>query len=490
MPIDPRVIPDMLHWYEGMLLMPEHFQSANRRQEALGGYLAQACAPYPWGVRTIETELRDGILIVRKLEAVLPDGLVVRHFEEDPETLPLEIDLKRQKPNLEPQKKLAVHLVVPAWSDQMIAQEGPDAGALARYRSVRGARLERDDDPGLNEPAQEAMRERPWLRPILRLYVTDGPLVRPPGKYVSMPIARVYLNAESTIVADRYEPPRLTIAGARELMACARDVAAELRGKARLLNDRLQRDGGLPDRQASEAAPTIEMQLRLIARRFQALQHNVENLQALVRTVPRLEALTKDAQTHPLPLYYALCDIVGDMALLGGELNLPEIPAYTHADPLAAFDFLERHIFCMAASLNQKFRVLAFERVTPGRFELAFKAQDLPDRFVLGAVRGKGTPASPVKEWMTKSMIATDEQRLDLKLRRVGGAPRQPIDRDETLDLVAPAMTSLFRVEADPDTIDPAGGTLVVEHSSGEPPIALLLYLPRDVGEPAAVPAP
>lgn len=491
MPTDAPTIPDMLYWYEGMLLMPEHFQSANRRQEALGGYLAQACAPYPWGVRTLETDLQDGILTVRKLEAVMPDGLVVRYSEQDSESPPLQIDLKRHKPPLEPQKKRAVHLVIPAWSDQMVAQEGAEAAVLGRYRSVRGAQLGRDDpDPGLNEPAIEAMHERPWLRPILKLYTTEGPLTRPPAKYVSIPLARVFVNAESAIVADRYEPPRLAIAGAGELLACARDVANELRGKARLLNERLQRDNALlPDQQESDKARTFEAQVRLLTRSFQRLQQNVENLQALVRTVPRLEALAKDAFTHPLTLYLALCDIVGDMALLGGELNLPEIPPYAHADALAAFDFLQRHILTMAESLNQRFRVFAFERVTPGRFELVFKARDLPEHFVLGAVRGKGAPASPVKDWMTKAIIITDEQRLDAKMRRVGGAVRQPIERDETLDLVAPSMTSLFRVERSVDAIDPNGTTLVVEKNSGEPPVAILLYVPRELAFAMAQPS-
>ena len=333
------------------------------------------------------------------------------------------------------------------------------------------------------------MHERPWLRPILRLYTTEGPLTRPPAKYVSIPLVRVFVNAKSAIVADRYEPPRLAIAGARELQACARDVANELRGKARLLNERLQRENALPDQQESDKARTFEAQVRLLTRSFQKLRENVENLQALVRTVPRLEALAKDACTHPLTLYLALCDIVGDMALLGGELKLPEIPPYAHADALAAFDFLQRHILTMAESLNQRFRVFAFERVTPGRFELAFKAQDLPAHFVLGAVRGQGAPASPVKDWMTKAMITTDEQRPDAKMRRVGGAVRHPIERDETLDLVAPSMTSLFRVETSVDAIDPDGTALVVEKNSGEPPIAILLYLPRELAPAIALPS-
>ena len=33
MAIDPTLIPDTIHWYEGMLLLPEHFRAAGRRPD-------------------------------------------------------------------------------------------------------------------------------------------------------------------------------------------------------------------------------------------------------------------------------------------------------------------------------------------------------------------------------------------------------------------------------------------------------------------------
>lgn len=482
MSIDARAIPDMIQWYEGMLLMPEHFQSANRRQEMLGGYLAQACAAYPWGVRSLEVELRDGVLTVRRIEAVLPDGLIVHHRHDARESVPLEINLKRHAPAPVPQQKLAVHLIVPAWSDQLIAQEGAEAGALARYHSVRGARLGRDDpDPALHTPAMDRVHERPWLRPILRLYVTEGPLAPPPGKYVSLPLARLYVDAASEYRLDRYEPPRITAAGAEEIRRCVGDVAGELRAKAQLLDDRLRRENALPSRGESDGVTSSEMLIRLLTRRFAALKQNVENLQSLVRTVPRLEALARDACTHPFPLYLALCDVVGDMAVLGGELNLPDLPVYRHEDALAAFDLLKAHITSAAQSLGQRYTAHMFERVTPGRFELAIDVAALPTKFVIGAMRSHGAPASPIREWVSRAKIVTEDQRRDAKRHRTAGAARHAIERDDSLDLAAPALTCLFRVEASADTIDADGTLLVVENNSGEPPSAVLLYLPREI---------
>jgi hypothetical protein len=50
-------------------------------------------------------------------------------------------------------------------------------------------------------------------------------------------------------------------------------------------------------------------------------------------------------------------------------------------------------------------------------------------------------------------------------------------------------MTSLFRVEKSADAIDPNGTTLVVEKNSGEPPVAVLLYVPRELASAMAPPS-
>ena len=85
-------IPAAINWHEGMLLTPQHFQQFAARQEDLVAYAAHAAAPYFWGVHRLDLLLQpEGLLQVRELEAVMPDGLIV---ELDPEQKPaLEISL-------------------------------------------------------------------------------------------------------------------------------------------------------------------------------------------------------------------------------------------------------------------------------------------------------------------------------------------------------------------------------------------------------------
>ena len=494
-------IPDMLHWYDGMLLLPEHFQAAHRRQEMLVGYLARTVAPHGWGVKSLKASIAGTKLAVLEIEAVMPDGLAIHYrvADLDEGERPLEVDLGKMKPLLEHPNRLTVHLLATAWSRDCIVEDWPEPGASGRYLSVKGAPLERDDeDTGKEDPAAEKMRERPWLRPILKLHVGE---VSPHGKDVALPIVRIAQDNDSRIVFDRYEPPRPAIGGSdyladyvdsqhpshfaakHHLRDLATKVANSLRDKAQFLGEKVQRDRGVPGFRAAAGA-AIDTRLRQLIHQFQMHQHDVENLRALVRPVPRLEGLIKDRSAHPFALYLALCDIVGDLAMLKGELHLPKVPAYDHLDPLASFDTLELHIRSMLDSLAQRYRILHFIPTRAGRFELSFHPTDLGERLIIGAVRATDQTVDSIQSWMAHADIATGERMPELKPKRISGPERVPIGRVDALDLSPPARTSLFEIEPTPEFIDRNDGLLVIENNASGGPTSILLYAALDSSRP------
>jgi len=42
----PKIVPAAVHWHEGMLLAPQHFQRAALRSEALQAYHITAASPF------------------------------------------------------------------------------------------------------------------------------------------------------------------------------------------------------------------------------------------------------------------------------------------------------------------------------------------------------------------------------------------------------------------------------------------------------------
>src|SRR5881394_1909548 len=109
--MNARDIPAAIHWHEGLLLTPQHFQQLTSRHEALVQYSAAVHSPFCWGLRRFKHQgisLPTGKLQVLDLEAVMPDGLVVSHDASDG-TPPLEVDLTKYKDHMT-HRPMAIYL--------------------------------------------------------------------------------------------------------------------------------------------------------------------------------------------------------------------------------------------------------------------------------------------------------------------------------------------------------------------------------------------
>ena len=70
-----------MHWGEGMLLKPQHFQLLQRQMNALITGTVGGLQPYTWGIRRLdldEAALENFVLSINFLDARLPDGTVIR----------------------------------------------------------------------------------------------------------------------------------------------------------------------------------------------------------------------------------------------------------------------------------------------------------------------------------------------------------------------------------------------------------------------------
>ncbi|NUB17000.1 type VI secretion system baseplate subunit TssK, partial [Azospirillum brasilense] len=77
---EARDIPDAIDWHDGMLLAPQHFQQQALRHERQLTYHVRQARPFHWGVVHLQVDrvqLVSGLVQVRELEAILPDGIVV-----------------------------------------------------------------------------------------------------------------------------------------------------------------------------------------------------------------------------------------------------------------------------------------------------------------------------------------------------------------------------------------------------------------------------
>src|SRR5262249_31245231 len=205
-----RVIPDLIQWHEGLLLTPQHFQQLTSRVESLIQALPGWYVPFYWGVRSFDydrTGLSAGLLTVRELDAVMPDGLHVNITDRDN----LQLDLRPMAAVFR-QAPLQIHVAMP------IANGQPNV--LHRFNSYAG-------EPVADENTGEVGVAIPRLRPQLSLVAA----AQPPARFTSFPLIEVRCEGE-TFLPTGYIPPTLAVSAASPLGRKCGEMSERLRVKA------------------------------------------------------------------------------------------------------------------------------------------------------------------------------------------------------------------------------------------------------------------
>jgi len=433
-----QVIPDLIQWHEGLLLSPQHFQQLSLRLESLIQAVPGRYFPYFWGVRDYEydsSEFTAGVINVRVLDAVMPDGF---HVIFSPEHDDLQVDLRPFASAMR-QKPMFVHLAMPAG-------EGHLPLALHRFSSYEGA-------PVPDENTGDGAMPIPRLRPRLSLIPSAE---TPSSRYTSFPLVEVRCEGE-TFLATEYVPPTLGISASSPIGKRCHEVSEQLRTKAVQLAERAMLTP------QSRFAVEIRSQLR-----------------ALVTALPGFEAILRTDSAHPFALYLELCRVAGSVAILGHSLLPPLLPQYQHNDLRKNIEQVVRYILqSVKEGVPDVLRRYAFEQEEEG-FKLAadpawsdaFTAQS-GARLVL-AVKSEAGEARAV-QWGENCVIGGREAIGSLLARRVLGLRRQAAPR--VGDFVAPLGLFLFELTADDEDMRPGDDLLVLGSVAGVRPEALYLYV-------------
>jgi type VI secretion system protein ImpJ len=436
-----------------MLLAPHHFQQADQRQEALIHYHARALGPLHWGVRRLkinEVALSNGAFRVDAVEAVLPDGILVEGPSQDDE--PLEVSLLPYSDQAG-KVTVTVHLAVP----RVRGADEPTAGSLKRFLSVPGGEVV--DENTFDSPMPIAR-----LKPNASLQVTRDAEEESPGdQYTSLPLAKIEILEKSFTRSVSYLPPVMDLTSRPELAQAVSELVSSIREKATVLAEK--------SRTARSPSPQDE-----------------ETVRSLTAGLPAVEALLANQEvrraTHPQALYEALCAMSGPLS----GLELGEVPplfgGYQHRDIYASFAPVVRFCRRMAEGIRPAHRVqsMVFE-------EGAFRIQLEPEWVVNGGLVVSATPSSgmtaaDVHDWVVESFIGTDDKIKSIRERRIRGAERESIDRDETLRVTSSRNAALFRIEVDPEFVNTARTLLLANPAQREDapyPSEIVLYTP---GEP------
>ena len=416
-------IPNSIDWHEGLLLTPQHFQQMALRQEALLQYNAAMIAPFYWGIRHLKVEepnLFRGLVQIKQVEAVMPDGLVVSYREGDDLYADhgLQIDLNKSEEIK--RKPMKVYLAIAPQSRRM------SKGEHARYNFY-------DGEPVVDEYTGEGKVRIRRLVPHLRLIIADTP----PQETVNFPLMEVEYKNDSFVQTD-FIPP-LLILTSNQRSGAQSQLGLDCERITKMVRDKAQELAG----QAESQSPSGAMRLDLETKSW---------IRSLAAALPQLEALLGTQVSHPFPVYLALCSMAGHLAALGAKL-IPDKPSYNHYDLRATFQPVIRFIEqAIQEGLTSSFSSHLFT-YRDEVYEIKFEAEWMQRRLAL-SLRGRpGVSPDELIQWGEECLIGSEQHLQSMKQKRILGARRDHIKRDG--DLVPPKDVVLFSLKVDREFIEP-----------------------------------
>jgi len=397
-----------IQWHEGMLLSPQHFQQESARVDSLIAWQVMSTNSLAWGIKAFELDenlLVNGLLRVKRLEAVFPDGTpVVYVADQDPGQV-LELNLAQWQENLE-SGELNVYVALGVNRSLNLP------GEVSRFRGI--------DAPSVTDEVSQALPiDLPRMTHNLVLMAGD----KPSALYLSMRLLSVRKDNEIYRPGVAL-PPVLSLTSDHPIYQRAMNMVSQLRVKSLFLA-----------KLTSSPSSRIEERLDSLEQR--------NKLAALVQALAELQALLSLPEMPPYLLFLGLCNQLGPLSTLRPGAVPIQIPRWQHADPISSFDPVMAEIEDLMAEVSQEWRTVVFGFdghvfTLPG--ENLPKAQE----FFVGL---RGQTDAELTQWMNGAVIGSQSVWTLLSDRRVLGVARKKVEQVEALGLRSSSGFTIFSVE-------------------------------------------
>ncbi|CAD5201770.1 type VI secretion system baseplate subunit TssK [Pseudomonas sp. FEN] len=407
----PDVIPDAICWSEGMHLLPQHFQLQNLRAEGLSARLAANAQPWYWGVQNLEQQvLGSGEIIVKALDAVMPDGLVVNLDPlKDKDHYPLELKVKPE--DFQDQTTLMIYLAVdPLWRAGLLGE------ISGRLRSLD---IDAVDLSDRENPRVETLTA--W-RPILRLVTSSRR-----SDSVCLPLFKIS-NSGGVISQLDYVPPCPVLDADSLIGKRISDVCAMARGKCEFLGGRW--------RQAQEAGKALESaELRA-------------QLVAIWARLPELQATLETGIAAPASLYLQLIGFAGALYGLQPELVVPAFSPLKFEDLLSGFEPVLDWIEAQLGNIRAGYSRRSFE-YKDAHFSIALADRQTPvQQLVIGLRMPSGATPQAAREWLERAVRSSRPQLPSLLKQRMHGLAFNSLGRNDQVAYGVAEDIRLFSLQA------------------------------------------
>jgi len=301
----------MIHWHEGLHLLPQHLQALQNLVLSTLGAERAFLHRHRAGIVDLELEIRKTTVTVRRLRAVMPGGVLLDypHNVEIP-GLDVEAELRRRKNGF----RLALGL--PAWSPHRAnaPRMADAAGGLGKVRyRLEELSLPDENVGGEGRPA--------YIRKFNARLLTESDDA---ADLEVLPLARIepIPGAGLPQVDPRFCPPLLRLRGWAPLHDLVRKAYHEIEDSRSGLIGGL-REGGLDPQFLKMHGAQWPLLLKL---------------RSVNSHLARLKPLLEADQASPFEVFCEFQALLGELASLDPQNSLFEPQVYPHEQPYDCFE--------------------------------------------------------------------------------------------------------------------------------------------------------
>lgn len=409
-------------WYEGVQLLPQHFQCVDQCVDHLLFRNAQGCSPYHWGLDTLVYDpmaLAAGKLIIHQASGQFRDGGIFNFrsgrqdvLEYDFSSLPIGDSIR-----------LAITLPSRDYRDGRVVNR--------RFHQYVG-----DPVPDANNPDDLAVIAR--LRANLKIQRWE----RESGPSVELPLIEIRAVGD-TFECTNFHPPAVRLMHSSPLWVQAVETCLAIRRSAE----------SLKGPRVTSPLPT----------EFHVGREWL--LSCLLRSLLTLENLLADPVAHPREIHHALCDAYGSVHAFCGTVPSPA-PIYCHDDPGYSIAFLSEAIVSVIPPMEERkadWMEIPFSEFADGVFRAALPNGHRSNRvWILLNVSSVDTE-NCVCDWLRTVLITTDDRVAQCRKARIKGFSRTEISRVDDFSFAMTSMQRMFVLDLGHRSLDAKETSIVIE---------------------------
>lgn len=396
-------------WFEGLQLLPQHFEAIDARAEAMSIRHLKLSQPYFWGVDELSVDLAalsEGKLNIQNVAGCFPDGLLFDWNSAEDGLLQCNLD------NTDEMARYSLVIAAEDFNENYLRIQ-----RFEKYISVT------NNDFVTNEDSLSIIRWKPNIS--LRKYSKIS------SRFIQIPIVEVTRSSRGFEIAE-YHPPSLRMIVGSE---CHRNLVAFcklLRQKALLV--KASRVTIVNNEGFSNSLGWV--------------------FGVLASSLVDLECVLNDDAAMPVDIYRIVCKIVSGLSTLSAEIPI-KLPNYNHIEINNCINVLielAKNCVNPIGIDHSKWRAYAFV-LGSNEWKVTLPGNILSDQLLVEAIFDPVVSSLAVQSWLENALIYLSGQKEQFRGLRVRGLDRSFESEPISFDAPRGIGSNVFRIYVGDSTL-------------------------------------